>query len=69
MSVISLQEIANKIDEELKLNSVGKVVHMFRSKGKIDILESALPYVAEQNKKDIHTALNGTLAACTQYYA
>lgn len=64
--VVSIKEIAKKVEEELKLSSIGMVVNAFRAANKMDLLSEIIPHLSLGNREGIDDVLNGRIA--NRYY-
>lgn len=64
--VVSIKDIANKVEEELKLGSIGIVVNAFRAANKMDLLNEIIPHLSLGNREGIDDVLNGRIA--NRYY-
>lgn len=64
--VVSIKDIANKVEEELKLGSIGIVVNAFRAANKMDLLNEIIPHLSLGNREGIDDVLNGRVA--NRYY-
>lgn len=64
--VVSIKDIAKKVEEELKLGSIGMVVNAFRAANKMDLLNEIIPHLSLGNREGIDDVLNGRIA--NRYY-
>lgn len=64
--VVSIKDIAEKVEEELKLGSIGIVVNAFRAANKMDLLNEIIPHLSLGNREGIDDVLNGRIA--NRYY-
>lgn len=64
--VVSIKDIAKKVEEELKLGSIGIVVNAFRAANKMDLLNEIIPHLSLGNREGIDDVLNGRVA--NRYY-
>jgi hypothetical protein len=64
--VVSIKDIAKKVEEELKLGSIGIVVNAFRSANKMDLLKEIIPHLSLGNREGIDDVLNGRIE--NRYY-
>lgn len=55
--VLTIDKIAEEVENELKLSPVGSIVNSFRSHQKMEMLNAVLPFLSPQNQADIKNVL------------
>jgi len=56
--VLTIDKIAEEVENELKLSPVGSIVNSFRTHKKMEVLDAVLPLLSTQNQADIRNVLD-----------
>lgn len=56
--VVKLEDIAKVVEHEMKLNSTGKIVNMFRCRNKMELLEKIIPFLSVGPQRAVCEAIN-----------
>lgn len=65
-AVLTLEDLAKRVDEELKLTPIGILVEVFRRNDMTSKLREIAPHLSSGNRDNINNVLDGVV--CGKYF-